>query len=205
VKPPRRTVLDAKRIFDLGVSGVGIVLTSPLLAVIALLIRLDTAGPSIFRQERVGLDGRLFRIHKFRSMSVVHDGRPVSAFDDARVTRVGRFLRQSKLDELPQLIDVFTGQMSLVGPRPEVPKYVALWPAEARRQILSVRPGMTDPASIALRNEADELATIADKEKHYVEVLLPRKVAMYLDYVNTRGFTCDLKILARTLVVVVRG
>lgn len=190
--------------FDFGVSGVGLVLTSPLLAVLALVVRVDSAGPAIFRQERVGLDGRPFRIHKFRSMTVMHDGGLVSASGDARVTRVGHFLRRSKLDELPQLIDVFTGRMSLVGPRPEVPRYVALWPAGARRQILSVRPGMTDPASIALRNEADELAAVSDQEQHYVDVLLPRKTAMYLDYVNTRGFTSDLKILARTLIAVLR-
>jgi lipopolysaccharide/colanic/teichoic acid biosynthesis glycosyltransferase len=196
--------LDGKRAFDLAVSGVVLVVTSPVLAVIAAAVRLESDGPALFRQERVGLNGRTFRIHKFRSLRVGAAGALISPTGDPRVTRVGAALRRSKLDELPQLLDVFTGRMSLVGPRPEVPRYVEMWPEEDRRIILSVRPGITDPASIALRNEADELAAAEDAELHYVTSLLPRKVAMYRDYVQTRSFTGDLVILGRTLRAVVR-
>lgn len=200
-----RERFDAKRGFDLAVSGLVLLVTWPVFAVIALAVRLDSRGPAIFRQERVGLHGATFRIHKFRSMQVTGGGALVSATGDDRVTRVGRFLRQSKLDELPQMLDVLAGNMSVVGPRPEVPRYVALWPAPMRETILSVRPGITDPASIALRNEADELAAVADPERHYVESLLPRKLALYVDYVNNRGLAGDLAIIARTVVAVIRA
>ena len=197
-------VLDAKRGFDLVVSGLMLLVTWPLLMAVALAIRIDSRGPALFRQERVGLRGETFRIHKFRSMKVDHGGGLVSASGDSRVTRVGRFLRKNKLDELPQILDVFVGHMSLVGPRPEVPKYVDMWPADRRHVILSVRPGITDPASIALRNEADELAAAEDPERHYIESLLPRKTAMYVDYVNSRSFAGDLAVIARTLATVIR-
>ena len=197
-------VLDAKRGFDLVVSGLSLLLAWPLLVALAVAVRVDSAGPAIFRQERVGRHGETFRIHKFRSMKVDHGGGLVSASGDSRVTRVGRFLRKSKLDELPQVLDVFVGHMSLVGPRPEVPKYVDMWPADVRQIILSVRPGITDPATIALRNEADEFAAAEDPERHYIESLLPRKTAMYVDYVNSRSFAGDLAVIGRTLVTVVR-
>lgn len=193
----------AKRTFDVVVAGAGLVVLSPVLAVVALAVRLDSPGPAVFRQERVGRHGRPFRIHKFRTMSVVHDGRPVSAEGDSRVTRLGHFLRRSKIDELPQLLDVVTGRMSLVGPRPELPEFVDLWSPEERRIILSVRPGITDPASIALRNEAAELGRVADPSRHYVESLLPRKAAMYADYVRTRSFARDVVVLLRTVQAVV--
>lgn len=200
----RHRVLDAKRGFDLVVSGLSLLLAWPLLVALAVAVRVDSAGPAIFRQERVGLRGETFRIHKFRSMKVDHGGGLVSASGDSRVTRVGRFLRKNKLDELPQILDVFVGHMSLVGPRPEVPKYVDMWPADRRQVILSVRPGITDPASMALRNEADELTAAEDPERHYIESLLPRKTAMYVDYVNSRSFAGDLAVIGRTLVTVVR-
>lgn len=196
-------VLDPKRGFDLVVSGLILLVTWPLLVALAVAVRMDSRGPALFRQVRVGLHGEPFRIHKFRSMNVDHGGGLVCATGDGRVTRVGRFLRKSKLDELPQILDVLVGDMSLVGPRPEVPKYVDMWPADRRQVILSVRPGITDPASIALRNEADELATAEDPERHYIESLLPRKTAMYVDYVNSRSFAGDLALLARTLAAVV--
>ena len=197
-------VFDAKRGFDLVASGLMLVVTWPLLVALAVAVRVDSGGPALFRQERVGLHGETFRIHKFRSMSVDHGGVLVSATGDSRVTRVGRFLRKSKLDELPQILDVFVGHMSLVGPRPEVQKYVDMWPAGPRQIILSVRPGVTDPASIVLRNEADELAAAADPERHYIESLLSRKMAMYVDYVNNRSFAGDLAIIGRTLITVIR-
>jgi lipopolysaccharide/colanic/teichoic acid biosynthesis glycosyltransferase len=194
---------DAKRAFDLGVSGAALLLTWPVLAIIAVAVRLDSKGPAFFRQERVGLHGRTFRIHKFRSLRTGVPGALISPTDDPRTTRIGSVLRRTKLDELPQLLDVLAGHMSLVGPRPEVPRYVAMWPEADRRLILSVRPGMTDPASIALRNEADELAATEDSEAHYVTSLLPRKTAIYADYVRTRNFLGDLAIIARTLRTVV--
>lgn len=198
-------VLDAKRGFDLIVSGLVLLVAWPLFVVLAAAVRIDSKGPALFRQERVGLHGEVFRIHKFRSMKVDHRGGLVSVTGDSRVTRMGRFLRKSKLDELPQVLDVFIGHMSLVGPRPEVPKYVDMWPADRRQVILSVRPGITDPASIALRNEADELAAAEDPERHYVESLLPRKTAIYVDYVNNRSFAGDLAVIARTLAAVIKG
>lgn len=195
-----------KRAFDLVASGAGLVVGSPLFLAAALAIKVDDpAGPVFFRQQRVGLGGRLFRIHKFRSMSVANSGSLVTSANDARITRVGAVLRKSKLDELPQLIDVFVGDMSLVGPRPEVPKYVALWGEEAAAEILSVRPGITDPASITYRNEQDELAGADDPEQHYVEVILPRKVALYRDYVRTNSVLGDLALIWQTLVAVVRS
>jgi lipopolysaccharide/colanic/teichoic acid biosynthesis glycosyltransferase len=198
------TVPDVKRGFDLLASAFILLVTSPLFVVLAVAVRVDSRGPAFYRQERVGLRGETFRIHKFRSMTADHGGELVSATGDSRVTRVGRFLRKSKLDELPQILDVLVGHMSLVGPRPEVPKYVDMWPTGSREVILSVRPGITDPASIALRNEADELAAAKDPERHYIESLLPRKTAMYVEYVNSRSFGGDLALIARTLSAVIR-
>lgn len=194
---------DAKRGFDIAVSGAALFMTSPLLAVTALAVRLDSKGPALFRQERVGLHGEIFRIHKFRTLRMEEPGALISPANDPRATRVGALLRRTKLDELPQLLDVFAGRMSLVGPRPEVARYVAMWPEAERSLILSVRPGITDPASVALRNEAEELAAAQDPEAYYVESLLPRKTKMYADYVRTRSFSADLAIIARTLLTVV--
>jgi lipopolysaccharide/colanic/teichoic acid biosynthesis glycosyltransferase len=197
-------ILDSKRGFDLVVSGLMLVVTWPLFLALALAVRMDSRGPVLFRQERVGLRGETFRIHKFRSMKVDHSGGLLSMTGDGRVTRVGRFLRKSKLDEMPQILDVFVGHMSLVGPRPEVPKYADMWPAGQRQVILSVRPGITDPASVELRNEADELAKAEDPERHYIESLLPRKTAMYVDYVQNRSFAGDLAVIGQTLAAVIR-
>lgn len=189
----------AKRAFDVVVGFVILVVSAPLMAVIALTIRLESRGGALFRQQRVGLGGEVFRIHKFRTMRSDASGALVSTTRDPRITRIGAVLRRSKLDELPQVLDVLRGDMSLVGPRPEVMRYVALWPDTARQRILSVRPGITDPASLILRNEADELTAAEDAEKHYVESLLPRKTAMYVDYVANRSFQGDLRILLNTV------
>ncbi|WP_434743551.1 sugar transferase [Micromonospora sp. SH-82] len=190
-----------KRIFDVTVAAVALLLSAPVLALIAVAIRLDDGGPVLFRQQRAGRGGTSFHIHKFRSMRTVA-GAAVTSDTDDRITRVGRLLRATKLDELPQLYDVLVGHMSLVGPRPEVHRYVAHWPPPARLRILSVRPGITDPASIAYRHESAELAQAAQPEEYYVSVVLPRKVEMYLRYVDTRSFLGDLRILARTVRVV---
>jgi len=190
-----------KRTFDLLLAGFGLVLLSPLLLVIALAIRLDSGGPVLYRQERVGRHGVPFRIHKFRTMrhDPLHGGPQITVGDDARITRVGAFLRRSKLDELPQLIDVLRGRMSIVGPRPEVPRYVALYPAELREQVLSVRPGITDLASIEFRDEAALLERASDPEREYVQVVVPRKLALAALYVRTRTLRGDAILVWRTL------
>ncbi|HQD21494.1 MAG TPA: sugar transferase [Arachnia sp.] len=194
-----------KRAFDVASSAVGLVVLSPVFLVVAALIKAKDRGPVFFRQERVGLHGRTFRIHKFRTMRVANAGVLITSADDDRITPVGAFLRRTKLDELPQLIDVLRGDMSVVGPRPEVPRYVAMWGDDARAEILSVRPGISDPAAIAFRNEQDVLAAADDPERHYVEVILPQKVAMYLDYVRTRSFVGDLRVIFGTLAEIARG
>lgn len=195
---------SAKRAFDAVASAAGLIVLSPVFLAVGIAIKAHDRGPVFFRQERIGLHGRPFRIHKFRSMRVAGTGALITSADDDRITPVGKFLRKSKLDELPQLIDVLRGDMSLVGPRPEVPRYVAMWPADARDEILGVRPGISDPAAIAFRNEQDELAASDDPERHYVEVILPKKVEMYRDYVRNRSFLGDLGVIFRTLASVVR-
>ena len=195
----------AKRVFDLVSSVIGLVVLAPILVLVSLFVWLGDRGPVFFRQERVSRGGRIFRIHKFRTMRVANTGSPGTRADDDRITPLGKVLRKTKLDELPQLIDVALGDMSLVGPRPEVPRYVAMWGDEARAEILSVRPGITDPAAIAYRNEQDELAAAEDPEAHYTQVILPRKVAMYRDYVRNRSFTGDIKVILGTLAAVFRS
>ena len=194
----------AKRAMDVALSLLALPLAVPLMALIALAVKLDSPGPVWFRQERVGRAGRLFRIHKFRTMPVTDGTGPlVTASHDARITRVGRWLRRTKLDELPQLIDVLNGDMSLVGPRPEVPSYMALYAEPVRRQILSLRPGITDRAAIEFRDEERLLAAAADPERAYVEQVMPIKQRYYLDYVAQRSLGGDLRILwdtARALV-----
>ena len=189
----------AKRALDLALAGIGLVVTAPALGLIALLVRRSSAGPVIFQQERVGRYGRPFRIHKFRTLRDDAAGPLVTASGDRRMTPIGGVLRRTKLDELPQLWDVLRGEMSLVGPRPEVPTYAALWPSAQRETILSVRPGITDPVSLMFRNEADELALAADPDQHYRTALLPRKAQLYAEYVQTRSLAGDVAILLRTV------
>lgn len=191
----------AKRLVDLVFAVGGLLLLSPLLLLTALAIRLDSPGPVFFRQERVGRHGRPFRIHKFRTM--VADaplrGPALTVGDDARITRVGRWLRERRLDELPQLIDVLYGDMSVVGPRPELPRYVAQYPAALRERVLAVRPGITDPASLAHLDESALLAQAADPEREYVEVLLPRKLQLAADYADRASTVSDLCVLWRSV------
>ena len=190
-----------KRSFDLLASLIGLVVLSPVMAVIAVIVRRDSAGPALFRQERVGRHGRLFTLLKFRTMTESKDahGPLITSAGDSRVTKVGHVLRSTKLDELPQLINVVKGDMSLVGPRPEVPRYVDLWPEEERRVILSVRPGITDPVTVGLRREEQMLAEQPDPERFYREELLPQKARRYREYVETRNNVIDLAVIARTL------
>jgi len=190
-----------KRAFDLTIACLGLLLLAPLLLLAAAWIKLDSPGPVLFRQERVGRGGRLFRIHKLRTMQQATSPTAplITAHADARVTRAGRFLRRHRIDELPQLIDVLAGHMSLVGPRPEVPRYVALYPPRLRDQVLAVRPGITDPASLEFANESEHLAQAADPERAYIEELLPRKLACQADYARRATFASDMAVLGRTL------
>lgn len=190
-----------KRAFDLVFASAGLLLLAPLFAVLALWIKLDSPGPVFFRQDRVGRAGTLFSIHKFRTMRVdaTSSGPALTVGDDPRITRAGRFLRRSKLDELAQLIDVVRGAMSLVGPRPEVPAYVALYPPALRDKLLSVRPGLTDPASLAFRDEGALLARAADPQRVYVDEVLPAKLAQSAQYVDRMSLAQDLRVIAATL------
>lgn len=199
-RDPRPRELRGKRAFDVLVAGVGLVLSAPAQVGIAAAVRLDSAGPVIFAQTRVGRFGRPFTILKFRTMTVSDAGRAgaVTGGADPRITRVGAVLRATKLDELPQLVNVLRGDMSLVGPRPEVPRYVRAWDPRLRPLILAVRPGITDPASIAFRHEGRELAAVPDPQAYYVRHLLPRKTALYADYVRGLSWRADLLVLART-------
>ncbi len=192
----------AKRTLDIAVSAGGLLVLAPALALIATWIRLDSPGPALYRQVRVGLGGRHFRIHKFRTMRVTQNGEGGTAITvgaDARITRAGAFLRRTKLDELPQLIDVLRGDMSLVGPRPEVPRYVATYPDDVREAVLSVRPGITDEASLKYRNESDMLARAADPEREYREVVLPAKLRLSTEYLQQATLASDLRLIGRTL------
>jgi lipopolysaccharide/colanic/teichoic acid biosynthesis glycosyltransferase len=190
-----------KRSFDLLVAGLALLLLTPLLLLLALWIKLDSSGPALFRQERVGRGGRLFRIRKLRTMAhdPDHAGPGITVGRDERITRAGHFLRRNKLDELPQLLDVLQGHMSVVGPRPELPLYVALYPAALRQKILSVRPGITDLASIEYRNEGELLAKALDPEREYREVILPAKLQMAEAYVDQASLWFDLKLVWRTV------
>ena len=192
----------AKRLLDLLLAGLGLLLLAPLLAAIALWIKLDSRGPVLFRQERVGRHGRTFLIHKFRTMALDAPARgpQITVGADPRITAAGRVLRRYKLDELPQLWDVLRGAMSLVGPRPEVPRYVALYPEEMRRLLLSVRPGITDLASLHYRDESAVLARAADPERAYVEEVLPAKLALSSRYVREASLAGDLRLILATLV-----
>lgn len=190
-----------KRALDAGVAAVALVLLSPVLLLVAAWIKLDSPGPVFFRQERVGLNGRTFRIFKFRTMAAVQPagGLQITSSQDARITRAGAVLRSTKLDELPQLIDVLRGTMSLVGPRPEVPRYVAEYPEERRKLLLSVRPGITDFASLRFRNEGDLLARAEDPEREYLEVILPEKLRVAGNYVEHASMSADMRALGLTL------
>jgi len=194
----------AKRAFDLLIATLALLLLAPLLLAVALVIKLDSPGPVFFRQERVGRHGVPFRIHKFRTMREGAAGLPITVGADPRITKAGAFLRRTRIDELPQLIDVLQGTMSLVGPRPEVPRYVALYPPALRERALAVRPGITDPVSLAYIDEATLLAAAADPEREYVERILPVKVQRQAEYAERASLATDFGVLWRTLGVLLR-
>lgn len=188
----------SKRLFDVIVSALGLLLLAPLLVLIGAWIRLDSAGPALFLQVRVGRHGVPFTIHKFRTMRV-EAGAAITVGADPRITRSGRLLRASKLDELPQLWDVLRGAMSFVGPRPELPRYVDIYPADLRERVLAVRPGITDPASLAFSREAELLAAAADPEREYREVILPAKLRLSAEYAVRASLVTDLQLIFKTL------
>lgn len=190
----------SKRLFDLFFTIPGLLLLLPLLLLLALWIKLDSPGPVFFRQARIGRYGRPFRIFKFRTMCVDAEKQgQLTVGKDQRVTRAGRFLRKSKLDELPQLIDVARGTMSLVGPRPEVAKFVAHYPADIRDKVLALRPGITDWASIRMIDENELLGAAADPERCYFEQILPQKLDYYVQYADQHSLCGDIRIILATL------
>ncbi len=188
----------AKRLFDLAGAALALLLLAPLLLALALWVKLDSPGPALYRQQRVGRHGVLFHIHKFRTMQHGAAGLPLTVGADARITRAGAWLRRTRLDELPQFLNVLAGHMSLVGPRPEVPRYVAHYPSALRAQALAVRPGMTDPATLTYIDEAAWLAAAADPERAYIEHILPAKVAQAAAYAQRATLASDVAVLGRT-------
>ena len=189
-----------KRLFDIIASGCGLLILSPMLFIVAIWIKLDSKGPVFFRQIRVGRHNKNFQIYKFRSMRINSDkGSQITiGGHDSRITKCGYFIRKTKIDELPQLINVFVGDMSLVGPRPEVRYYVDMWTPEQMR-VLDVRPGITDPASICYCNENELLEKVEDPEHYYINVIMQDKIKLYLEYVEKYGFWYDLKLIFMTL------
>lgn len=194
-----------KRIFDVTASGLGLLLLSPLFLIMAIWIKADSPGPVFYRQTRVGRGNRDFRLFKFRSMKVGADKKGLITVGghDPRVTRSGYYIRKYKLDELPQLINVFKGDMSLVGPRPEVRKYVDLYTPE-QLHVLDVRPGITDLASIRYRNENELLAQACDPEQYYREVVMQDKLRINSEYIADRSFFKDIKIIFLTFKAIVK-
>lgn len=189
-----------KRGFDIVASFAGLVLLLPVFVCVAIWIKLDSKGPVFFRQVRVGRYGAPFRIHKFRTMAVnTESAGRLTVGTDSRITRSGSLLRKTKLDELPQLVDVFLGRMSLVGPRPEVPEFMSLYPSSEREKILSVRPGITDRASIEMVDENEILAKYDDARQAYIDVIMPIKSKFYCDYVDNKSFVGDIKIIFLTI------
>lgn len=194
-----------RRWFDVAASLTGLVVLSPLFLLFSLYVKIDSPGPVFYRATRVGKDGRLFRLFKFRSMVINADGQGpgITAAGDSRVTRAGRFLRRTKIDELPQLINVLRGDMSLVGPRPEDPRYVALYTPEQRR-VLAVRPGITSAASLAYRHE-EQMLVGTDWETVYREQVMPAKLAVDLDYLAQRTLISDIRLIIQTIGAVFRS
>jgi lipopolysaccharide/colanic/teichoic acid biosynthesis glycosyltransferase len=189
-----------KRAFDIVVASIGLVLLSPLFLLVSILIKLDSRGPVLFKQERMGREFRPFLIYKFRTMfeDAPHRGGPITFGGDPRITRVGRFLRKTKIDELPQLINVVKGELSFVGPRPEVRRYVELFRSDYKK-ILEVRPGITDLASLKYRDEEAILAKSENPEEAYMKQVLPDKIKLAKQYIDQSSFLLDLGIILKTL------
>ena len=193
-----------KRLFDIVASGIGLVLLSPLFLVLAIWIKMDSKGPVFYRQVRVGKNNKNFRILKFRSMHVGADKGSLVTIGgrDSRITRSGYYIRKYKFDEIPQLINVFIGDMSVVGPRPEVRYYVNYWTSE-QMHVLDVRPGITDPASIKFRNENELMEKAEAPEDYYINVIMQEKIKLYLEYVENASFWYDIKLIFMTFKVII--
>lgn len=190
-----------KRIFDLICSTLGLIVLSPVLIIIAIRIKTGSDGPVFFKQIRVGENNEEFEILKFRTMVVDAEklGRQITVGNDSRITKIGAFLRKYKLDELPQLINVFRGDMSLVGPRPEVPRYVKLY-NEKQKKVLEVKPGITDLASIRYRDENDLLGEAENPDEFYIKTIMPDKLALNLEYINNNNIFIDIYIILKTII-----
>ena len=194
-----------KRVFDFISAFLGLLFLSPLLLVVALWIKFDSKGPIFFRQERIGLHGTPFRIHKFRSMSVnTEQSSRLTIGNDARITKAGHFIRKYKIDELPQLIDVLIGSMSLVGPRPEVAEFMNRYDPITREKILSVRPGITDWASIQMIDENEILGQYDNPKQAYIDIIMPMKSEYYVNYAESHTFHEDLKIIFATIFKIIK-
>lgn len=194
-----------KRLFDIFCSSLGLIILAPLLLFIALWIKKDSAGPVFFRQTRVGLHGSLFKIHKFRSMYTESEAKgKLTIGSDSRITPSGHFIRKYKLDELAQLIDVFLGKMSLVGPRPEVPDFMQHYSEEDRNIILSVKPGITDKASIEMVDENDILSKYPNPTQAYIDIIMPIKAKFYKEYVAHHTLMGDIQIIFQTIIKIIR-
>ena len=196
----KKVNLIIKRLFDIVASSIGLILLSPILILIAICIKLDSKGPVFFKQVRVGKNKELFKIYKFRTMVTDAEklGKQITVGNDTRITKVGTFIRKCKLDELPQLINVLNGDMSLVGPRPEVPKYVDLYD-DYQEQILLVQPGITDYASIEFRNESEILGESENPESKYINDIMPYKIELNIKYIKNISLYEDLKLITRTI------
>lgn len=200
----KKFTLFVKRCFDICASLFGIILFLPFYILISLLIKLTSKGPVLFKQIRVGKNGKKFKICKFRTMIVDAEkkGLQITVGEDKRITKIGKILRKTKVDEMPQLFNVFLGQMSFVGPRPEVPKYVEQYNNE-QNQILLIKPGITELSSIIYRNESEELAKSSEPDKLYVEEIMPKKININLKYIKKMSLFYDIKLIFKTFWVVI--
>lgn len=194
-----------KRLFDFFSSLFGLIVLGPLFFIVALLVKLTSSGPVFFRQERVGQHEKIFRIYKFRTMEVDAEKKgQLTIGKDVRITGIGHVLRKTNIDELPQLINVLKGEMSLVGPRPEVPKYVALYTVE-QKKVLNAKPGMTDYASLKYRSESELLGKSKNPEEEYIMKVMPEKLALNLEYIRNRSFILDIKLIVQTIADILKS
>lgn len=195
----KQITLVVKRMYDIVFSALGLLVLAPLFIIIAILIKGDSPGPVFYRQTRIGKDGKEFQIYKFRKMheDVGDSGLNLTTTNDPRLTRIGAWLRKTKIDELPQALNVLKGDMAVVGPRPETPNYVEIYTPE-QRQVLKVKPGITDYASIYFIDEGDLLEQAADTEKYYIEAIMPQKIRLNIKYIQDMSFNTDMKIIYKT-------
>lgn len=201
----KKATLVFKRLFDICASIGGLLVLALPFCMVAIIIKLTSKGPVYFRQERVGKNGKTFRIYKFRTMTVNAEaqGMQITVGADRRITKIGQILRKTKVDELPQLINVLKGEMSFVGPRPEVPRYVELY-SDYQKNILKIKPGITELASIVYRDENEVLAQSEDPEKTYIEEIMPKKIELNMEYMQKMSFWYDIKLIFKTFAAVVK-